>query len=183
MTDEEIIELLTSRSEIALEFISRKYGGQARSIATGILGDGDEAGECVDDALLALWGAIPPAKPDSLAAYFFRIVRNVSLNRLRSDRRRKRSAGEILPIDELNGLVSDKEEINADTETVRSVVNGFLDSLSRDDALLFVRRYWYADTTDRLCGLFGYSRKKVYRKLESMKEMLRKKLIENGVIL
>ena len=42
----------------------------------GDRGRRQQRGECVNDAYLGAWNAIPPAKPDPLLAYICKIVRN-----------------------------------------------------------------------------------------------------------
>lgn len=44
------------------------------------MNDRQDAEECVNDAYLGAWNAIPPVKPDPLLTYICKIVRNISLN-------------------------------------------------------------------------------------------------------
>ena len=74
MEDNKIIELLFARSEKALTEVSRKYGKLCLQVATNILGNHADAEECVNDAYLALWQAIPPKRPESLLVFLLRIV-------------------------------------------------------------------------------------------------------------
>lgn len=82
MEDGQIIQLFFERSERAIRELERKYGGLCRSIAGKILNDREDAEECVNDALLAVWNAIPPNRPDMLQPYLCRIVRNLSLKKI-----------------------------------------------------------------------------------------------------
>ena len=86
MTDEqadmEIIEKLWARREEGLACLSGRYGSRLLAIARSIL-DGEEAAECVNDMLLAVWESIPPARPDFLFAYAAAICRNLAYDRLR----------------------------------------------------------------------------------------------------
>ena len=80
MEDAGIIELLFARSEQGIRELDAKYGGTCRRLSYNIVNDWQDAEECVNDAYLGAWNAIPPARPDPLAAYLCRIVRNISLN-------------------------------------------------------------------------------------------------------
>ena len=77
--DREIIELFFRRSEAAIEELDRKYGYRCRSLSYGIVNDRQDAEDCVNDAYLGMWNAIPPAKPAPLLPYLYKIVRNLSL--------------------------------------------------------------------------------------------------------
>ena len=95
MDDEAIIELYNRRDEAAVSETQRKYGAYCRRIAMNLLGVGEDADECVNDALHAAWTAIPPERPENLFAYLARVCRNLALDRL--DRRNTgKRAGEVL---------------------------------------------------------------------------------------
>ena len=55
MEDEKIIELYLSRSEEAIPKTEEKFGKLCVSIAKNILGNEEDAKECLNDTLLALW--------------------------------------------------------------------------------------------------------------------------------
>lgn len=63
MEDQQIIRLFFERSEQAITELSRKYGALCFQIADNILGDPQDAEECVNDAWLGAWNSIPPAAP------------------------------------------------------------------------------------------------------------------------
>ena len=83
MEDEAIIELLFARSERAVAELDAKYGPLLRSLALRLLADEEDAAECVSDAYFAAWKAIPPERPERLAAWLCRVVRNGAVSVLR----------------------------------------------------------------------------------------------------
>ena len=93
MRDEEILRLYRERCEEAITETQRQYGALCGAIARNILQNGQDAEECVNDALHRAWCSIPPEEPRSLAAYLGRITRNVALNRLEKQNRQKRGGG------------------------------------------------------------------------------------------
>lgn len=93
MDDSAIIELFFDRSEQAIRELDGKYGKLCRSLSCNILHSRQDAEECVNDAYLGVWEAIPPARPDPLPAFLCRIVRNLSLTRHHADRAAKRGGG------------------------------------------------------------------------------------------
>ena len=64
MTDEQIIDLYFSRSEDAIVETDAVYGRRLRGLSRRIVRSSEDAEECVNDAYLHAWNAIPPAKPD-----------------------------------------------------------------------------------------------------------------------
>ena len=69
MDDAKIIELCFARNEEAVRALEEKYEGLANSIAYNILQNREDAEECVNDTLNAVWNAIPPAQPTNLTAF------------------------------------------------------------------------------------------------------------------
>ena len=70
MDDRVIVRLLFDRAEEGLVQLKSKYGRMGMSIARNVLHDEEDAKECVNDALLAVWNTIPPRDPTHLCAYF-----------------------------------------------------------------------------------------------------------------
>lgn len=101
MEDERIVALFFERSELAIRALDDKYGALCRAVAFNILADAQDAEECVSDAYLGAWNAIPPARPDPLRAYIIKIVRNLSVKAYRTKRAVKRS-GYTVALEELD---------------------------------------------------------------------------------
>lgn len=80
MDDENIVELFWQRSEKALSKTRIKYARYCYAIAFRILHNSEDAEECVNDTLLRVWDAIPPARPNMLRIFLGKITRNLSLN-------------------------------------------------------------------------------------------------------
>ena len=57
-----------------------------------------------------------------------------------------------------------------------------LDSLSREDRVLFVRRYWYGEALDELARRFGGSPNRLAQKLYRLRGGLRRALEKEGVM-
>ena len=63
MEDKQIIELYWRRAEEAIQETAIKYGRLCQYIAQNILSSPEDSEECVNDAWLGLWNAIPPKRP------------------------------------------------------------------------------------------------------------------------
>jgi len=73
MDDVQILELYYARDESAIKETDAKYGRMLHSIAMNILSDYWDSEEIVNDTYTKAWNAIPPDKPNFLAAYLGRI--------------------------------------------------------------------------------------------------------------
>lgn len=122
--DKRMTELIYARDEAGLRAAAERYGSLCRCIAAGILTSSEDAEECFNDALLAVWNSIPPNRPASLSAYICRITRNIALNRRRSATCRKRGgAEEPLPFAELEECLPDRADITAtDSAEISAVI-------------------------------------------------------------
>ena len=79
MDDEKIIDLFFERSEQGIKELDDKYGVIFHNLSYNIVNDRQDAEECVNDAYLGAWNAIPPVRPNPLLTYILKIVRNISL--------------------------------------------------------------------------------------------------------
>ena len=102
LPDSDIVALFFARDERAVEESRAKYGGWCLAAAENILSSREDAEECVNDALLRAWNAIPPERPLYLGAFLAAIVRRLALDRYRAETAEKRGGCEVrLCLDEL----------------------------------------------------------------------------------
>jgi len=156
MDDRQIIVLFYERSEQAITELSKKYGDLCFKIAINILNDAQDAEECVNDAYLGTWNSIPPQNPDPLRAYLCRIVRNLALKKLRTNTALKRGSRLEVSLSELENCIPDNsfdEQLSAKELTAQ--LNAFLSTLHRDDRVMFLKRYWFAEPLSEIAKTFG----------------------------
>lgn len=123
MEDRLIIELFFERSEQGITELSKKYGTLCRSLSNQILRNAQDAEECVNDAFLAAWNTIPPARPDPLSAYICRITRNISLKKYHSLTAQKRNSRYDIILEEVSELLTAKDSV--EDELSRYSVQGY----------------------------------------------------------
>ena len=185
MEDGRIIELFFERSEQAIAGLYDKYGAVCLRTAENILGSREDAEECVNDACLAVWNTVPPQKPDPLLSYFCRITRNLALKKHRANTARKRNGYYDAALEEIEDCFAAKDDVESEAEAERiyGCINEFLESLSKEDRVLFVRRYWYSEATEELARLFGITPHNVTVRLSRIRKKLKKHLEREGVTL
>ena len=185
MNDDRIIELFFERSEQAITELDDKYGRVCYSVSYNILNNRADAEECVNDAYLGTWNSIPPAKPNPLCAFVCKIVRNISLKRYEYNTAVKRNRVYDVAMEELENCLSssttDEEEI-AERELPK-IIESFLDSLSKENRVIFLRRYWFSDTYCDIAKQVGLTEKNVSVRLTRIRKELREYLLEREVLL
>ncbi len=179
--DLRIIELFFERNAQAIKETETKYGKLCHSIAYNILGNREDAEECVNDSYVAVWNAIPPTRPNSLSAFVCKIARNVSLKRLEFLMREKRRAA-VLPLTELEELLPD-ERYAPDTsdEDVGKQISAFLRTQKADARKVFIRRYFLFESVKDIAKRYSFTESKVKNMLLRTRNKLKDYLIKEGV--
>lgn len=184
MDDRHILQLLFDRAEAAIDALARRFGPRLYAIAMNILCSSRDAEECVNDTYLALWNAIPPARPDPLCAYTYRVGRNTALKRLRDNTTQARNSAYDLSLDELAGCIPDDslwETLDA-RELGRSI-DRFLDIQSKENRVIFLRRYWFGDSVKDIARSLGMKEGTVSVRLNRLRSALKDHLSKEGYTL
>ena len=183
MDDAQIVQLYWNRDERAIPATAEKYGAYCEKIARSIVGNREDAEECVNDTYLNAWNAIPPHRPSALSTFLGKITRNAAFNKFKHNTADKRGGGELPAIlDELAECVSGKEDVEQkiDGKELAKVVDSFLKSLPRDKRNVFVRRYWYSDGIPDIARRYGMKESAVSVTLSRLRLKLRDYLSERG---
>ena len=180
MDDADIVKLFFERSEDAVTQTGIKYGKWLRGISFSVLRQSEDADECVNDTYLHAWNAIPPARPQTLSAYLGKIVRNLSIDRLRRREAEKRQSEYTVCLDELEWCISggDSPDDMLGERELRETVNRFLRGLSKKRRLVFIARYWNllscTEIAEKLGMTDGSVRTSLHRTREELKGYLKK---------
>lgn len=183
MEDQEIIRLYQQRDPNAIQETASKYGAYCKAIAKNIVGNEEDAEECVNDAYWRAWNSIPPNRPRVLSAYLGKITRNLSFDRFRSKCAHKRGGAEVeLALEELEECVSGIEDVEQtlDKQELIGVIDAFLDTLPREKCRLFLCRYWYALPVSEIALRFGMTETNVSVTLHRIRGKLKQYLMERG---
>ena len=185
MEDLQIIKLYWLRNEAAIKETNTKYGRLLHSIALNILSNHEDSEECVSDTYSKAWNAMPPQKPNSLAAYLGRIVRNLSINRWHKNRAQKRYTGADTLLSELSDCVPSTKNVEKEIEAqeLSEVISNWLCALSQDDRVLFLRRYWFGDSVNILADECGTTPNKLAGRMYRLRQSLRKALEKEDILL
>ena len=183
--DEKIIDLFFQRSEQAIRELDTKYGKACHTLSYNIVNDKQDAEECVNDAYLGAWNTIPPTKPNSLQAYICKIVRNISLKLYYKKGAAKRSSAYEVAMQELEPYLaaSDTVETEIETKELAKIIESFLDTLTVENRIIFMRRYAYLDAYSDIAARVGLSEKNMSVRLTRMRQKMKEYLIEREVFI
>ena len=116
--DEKIIELFFERSEQGIRELDMKYGKICHNLSYNIVNSRRDAEECVNDAYLGAWNAIPPVHPNPLLSYIVKIVRNISLKTYWRKEAAKRSGHYTVALEEIEGYIADQKTVEDEIEAM-----------------------------------------------------------------
>ena len=181
MEDIKIIELFFSRDESALLQTSAKYGAYCSSIAFNVLGNSEDANECMNDTLLRAWNSIPPQKPENLKAYLGRIARNLAIDRYDRNTAEKRGGGQYeLALEELAECVADTQD-HSGASDLAQIINAFLKKQEKEKRIIFVKRYFYMEPVKQIAKDMSLSESNVKTTLFRLRNSLREELSKEGI--
>lgn len=183
--DKEIISLLQKRDETAITKLRDTYGALCQTIAYDILGNREDAEECVSDTMMKLWTTIPPMQPDTLRAYLVTVVRSISISRYRAEHADRRGGGQTsAAIDELAETLSDEDAVEraVDQRALRAAIERFLDTLPPDARTVFMQRYYLMAPVKTIAREQGMSLGKVKMLLMRTRKKLQIFLSKEGYL-
>ena len=184
MEDEQIVALYLAREEAAVAESERKYGALCRGVIQRVLADPEDVRETLNDVWLHAWNAIPPQRPTCLRPFFAKLARNAAIDRLRRSTAQKRSAEFTLALEELaeaaDGTPLPQEQV--ETQELEHVIRVFLSGCSRAQRDVFLRRYFYFESTAEIAERCAMRESNVLNLLSRTRKKLKKHLQEEGFL-
>ncbi len=160
MEDWQIVALYLNRDERAVACTMERYGSYCRAVSQRILGNADDAEECVNTVLQAAWSSIPPHQPEHLKTYLAKLTRRISLDALRRRDAAKRGGGQAsLCLDELLDCLPDGNtpERSLEQQALTESLQRFLAQLPAEERRAFVLRYWHFYSMAEVAEQLGFS--------------------------
>jgi len=181
--DDKIVEMFFERSEQGIRELDIKYGKICHNLSHNILNSRQDAEECVNDAYLGAWNAIPPVHPNPLLSYIVKIVRNISLKNYWRKEAAKRNSHYKIALEEIEGYIADPKTVEDEIEAneLARIIEEFLDMLTAENRVIFMRRYWFADSYKDIAEFVGLSEKNISVRLTRIRKKMKQYLIEREV--
>ena len=180
MEDQKIIELFWARSELAIQALAAKYEKLLYKISFHILQDSEDVAECLNDTYLGVWNAIPPARPNPLSAFVCKITRNISLKKYRTNTAAKRDASMDVSLELEPCILTPSAEEEWSAQELGRAINRFVSTLDQENRVLFVRRYWFADSVGDIAKDLRISENLASVRLKRIRKQLQKFLEQEG---
>ena len=182
MDDSKIIELYFARDEDAIKETAYAYGKKLDRLSLSIIRNSEDAEECVNDTYLKAWNTMPPQKPNFLFAFLAKICRHLCFGKLDYQKAKKRNFNVVTLSDELAVCIPNKfASAKIEQEMLGEFLTAFLNTLSEDSRLIFMRRYWFFDSISEISKRYNFSESKVKTSLFRARGKLKSYLEREGI--
>ena len=182
MEDAKIIDLYFARNEDAICQTDAAYGRKLYCLADRILHDPQDSEESVSDTYMKAWETIPPKRPVHFFAYLAKICRHFALGRLDWKKAAKRNAEVVSLTSEMELCIPDeRREVQLEAKELGRILDAFLRTLSPENRMVFMRRYWYVDTIAEIAVRYGISESAVNMRLNRTRAKLCTYLEQEGI--
>ncbi len=184
MLDEKIIELFFERSDQAINELDSNYGKVFHKLSYNILYDRRDVEECINDSYLGVWNVIPPERPNPLLTFVCKIVRNISIKKYHAKTARKRNSTYDVAMSEVENHILSPNSVETEMEAkeLAHIIEEFLDTLTVENRVIFIRRYWFSDTYKDIADRIGITEKNVSMRLTRIRKQMREYLVEREVL-
>ena len=138
-----------------------KYGEICHNLSYNIVNSRRDAEECVNDAYLGAWNAIPPGTPKSLVVlHCENRAEHFPQKPIGEKEADKRSGHYTVALEEIEGCIADQKTVEDEIEAreLARIIEEFLDTLTVENRVIFMRRYWFVRQLQghsRVYGAFG----------------------------
>lgn len=182
MEDSKIIDLFFARNEDAIRHTDITYGRRLFHLAERIVKNDQDAEESVSDTYMKAWNTIPPQKPRYFFAYLARICKNFALDKLDWNCAAKRRGEVVSLTQEMETCIPDTvREQEMDRQELGQILDTFLRTLTPENRMVFMRRYWYMDTVSEIAARYGIGESAVQMRLSRTRGKLHAYLEKEGI--
>lgn len=182
MDDKQILDLFFARNGDAIRHTDNTYGRRLFILADNIVNNDQDAEESVSDTYLKAWETIPPQRPTYFFAYLAKICRHYAFGRLDWKNAAKRKAEVVSLTQEMELCIPDNaRDRELEGKELGRVLNSFLWTLTPENRMVFLRRYWYVDTVAEIAVRYGISESAVMTRLSRTRKKLSEYLQKEGI--
>lgn len=178
MDDSKIVEEIMKNPQSGLKYLIDKYHSLIYTVCKRILTSNEEdIEECVNDTFVKIWESIDTIKePDKLKSFACCVARNTAINKLKQIKRQN--------TDELDETIISSEstpeqyfELKESSEHLHNAIM----QLKEPDREVFVRKYFYSETSKAIGSRLGLSEKKINNILYLSKKFIKNILMKGEI--
>jgi RNA polymerase sigma-70 factor (ECF subfamily) len=183
--DSDLIRLFESRDEQAIAETQARYGSLCSRLVNRILNSSEDTEECISDAMLQIWNAIPPAKPKSFRAFLITITKRIAMNRQEQKQAAKRGGKDTdISLEALPDAFASPDDtaLAAEQRIMKAALQRFLISLPKQSRLILIDHYWLMCSVGEIAEEHGISRSAVKMSLLRSRKKLEEFLRKEGLL-
>ena len=96
----------------------------------------------------------------------------------------KRNSTYDVALEELEDCLASSVTVESEIETkeLTNIIDSFLETLSQENRVIFMRRYWFSDTYAQIAECVGVTEKNVSVRLTRIRKQMREYLTKRGVL-
>lgn len=175
-SDRDLMERVRGGSREALRELVERYWSPLVTYAAGVVSSADEAEDVVQEAFVRVWRFRTGWQPSgTVAAYLYRITRNLALNSIRdvrSQRRREERGG----LDLVEAAVEPSASDHLEEASLRSAVEAAIAKLPERRREIFVLSRFHGMSHREIADAMGISLPTVSNQMTSALAQLREAL-------
>lgn len=179
MTEQRALSLLRKRDPEGLAWFIDRYTNYVGAVVWSILGGRmsvQDAEEVSSDVFVALWKNAEKPRPGKVKAYLSTIARCQAMNKLRE-------LGRELPLEEDVLVIPDEGmEERLEQKELEQTLRQALAAMEAADREIFLRYYYYGQTSAQIAGAMHMSPEAVRQRLKRGRDKLRRFFAEGGVL-
>jgi RNA polymerase sigma-70 factor (ECF subfamily) len=176
MTDVQMLNSLRAQEQEALEQLMEKYHRYVYTIIYGIIHSPEDVEELVQDTFYAVWSHADAIQPGKLKPYLGTTARNRAKSWLRSHKDLPMAPDMI----EIASCDYDPEDAAQRREMAR-IIGRALNRMRPKDKEIFLRYYYYLQTTEEISRIMGIPRNTVLSRLMRGRKQLEKILAKEDL--
>lgn len=176
MNDNEIVSGIINKDELALKELSKTYGKLIYGVINKILFNNSEINyieECFNDVLISLWRSLDcyDSEKGSLRNFLISVSKYKAIDYKREINKR----GINLEFKEEIAEVNLEENLDVDNEDFYIL----LKNLKEEDKNIFIKKYLFEESIEKIAKDLGVSRDLVYKRLSRGREKIKNEIIKN----
>jgi len=142
-------------NDTEFQILQQTYGAYCASIVSRILTDSRDCEECLNDVWLRVWKSLEHHDPTNIKGWLGTIARNCALTRLRQLGRQNQLLEECTA--ELAFTLQNGPAEQMESRLLGEAISQFLQTQPKQNRIIFLRRYWYADSVEQAARHMGWS--------------------------
>ena len=170
------------RDERAIAETDRKYGAYLCTLGMNILDNKQDTEECVNDTYIKTWDSSPPNHPQIFKAFLSKIMRNVSLDKLKYYKAQRRVPQNVIDsLSDYANVSAPTDDKDYESYLIGKVVNNYLKSASDRKVYVFMSKYFFFMKSADIAKKLGCSRSSLERELAIIRDELKCALGDEGI--